>query len=241
MGYGNITICHDLDLHVNPGEIVTLIGANGAGKSTIMGTIAGLLRPCKGVVRFEGEDITHLSAAQRVHRGLVLVPEGRHILPFMSVHENLILGAFSQRKNRKQVETDLANVLEWFPRLAELSSRDAGTLSGGEQQMLAVGRAMMARPKLVCFDEPSLGLAPQIVATIFSVIRNLSSHGATVFLVEQNAEYALGTASRGYVLQTGRIILSGPCDELKRDERVRTAYLGRLRGRPVSQEAKTSR
>ncbi len=226
LAYGEVPACRGIAFHVDQGEIVTLIGANGAGKSTTLRAIAGALIPRAGVIRFRGQDITRLPSHERTRLGIALVPEGRRVFPFLTARENLELGAFKYRNDKPKVSTLLDKIFAMFPRLSERSSQNAGTLSGGEQQMLALGRAMMSEPYLLCLDEPSLGLAPMVVQDIFRTIRSINAAGTTVLLVEQNARYALETASRGYVLQTGSIIASGPCAKLKDDERVREAYLG---------------
>jgi branched-chain amino acid transport system ATP-binding protein len=227
LAYGELAVCRGISLEVNEGEIVALIGANGAGKSTTLRAIAGLMTPRKGSVIFRGQDITALPSHERTHLGIALVPEGRRVFPFLTVRENLELGGFKNRKDGAKVRGMIEQVFEMFPRLRERSSQNAGTLSGGEQQMLVLGRAMMSEPKLLCLDEPSLGLAPIVVRDIFRTIRAINASGTSVLLVEQNARYALETASRGYVLQTGSIMVSGPCAELAKDARVREAYLGR--------------
>jgi branched-chain amino acid transport system ATP-binding protein len=216
---------------VNEGEIVALICANGAGKSTTLRAIAGLLTPRTGAIQFHGEDITHLPSHERALLGIALVPEGRHVFPFLTVRENLELGGFKHRKDGVKVRGLIEKIFEMFPRLRERSGQNAGTLSGGEQQMLVLGRAMMSEPKLLCLDEPSLGLAPLVVRDIFRTIRTINESGTSVLLVEQNARHAFETASRGYVLQTGRIMISGSCAELAKDTRVREAYLGRAAAR----------
>lgn len=226
LAYGEVPACRGIAFHVDQGEIVTLIGANGAGKSTTLRAIAGALIPRAGMIRFRGQDITRLPSYERTRLGIALVPEGRRVFPFLTARENLELGAFKYRNDKPKVSTLLDKIFAMFPRLSERSSQNAGTLSGGEQQMLALGRAMMSEPYLLCLDEPSLGLAPMVVQDIFRTIRSINAAGTTVLLVEQNARYALETASRGYVLQTGSIIASGPCAKLKDDERVREAYLG---------------
>ena len=227
IAYGEVPACRDLSLHVAEGEIVTLIGANGAGKSSTLRAIAGALLPRAGTIRFRGEDITQLPSHERTARGISLVPEGRRVFAFLTVRENLELGAFRHRNVAAKVKGLMAQVLDMFPRLRERTGQNAGTLSGGEQQMLALGRAMMSEPRLICMDEPSLGLAPLVVQDIFRTIKAINAAGTSVLLVEQNARYALETASRGYVLQTGSIIASGPCSSLRDDARVRQAYLGR--------------
>ncbi len=227
LAYGEIAACRDISLHVAQGEIVTLIGANGAGKSTTLRAVAGALLPRAGSIHFRGHDITRLPSHERTRLGISLVPEGRRVFPFLTVRENLELGAFKYRKEGAKVRGLIDKVFDMFPRLRERRSQNAGTLSGGEQQMLALGRAIMSEPQLICLDEPSLGLAPIVVEDIFRTIKAINAAGTSVLLVEQNARYALETASRGYVLQTGSIIASGPCATLRNDDRVRQAYLGR--------------
>jgi len=227
LAYGQVSVCRNITINVDDGDIVTLIGANGAGKSTTLRAIAGALIPRSGVIRFGGQDITQLPSYERTKRGIALVPEGRHVFPFLTVRENLELGGFKFRKNAAKLKSLLERTFAMFPRLRERASQNAGTLSGGEQQMLVLGRAMMSEPRLLCLDEPSLGLAPLVVADIFRTIRSINAAGTSVLLVEQNARYAFDTASHGYVLQTGTIIASGPCDILRNDERVQQAYLGR--------------
>jgi branched-chain amino acid transport system ATP-binding protein len=227
LAYGEIAACRDISLHVAQGEIVTLIGANGAGKSTTLRAVAGALLPRAGSIHFRGHDITRLPSHERTRLGISLVPEGRRVFPFLTVRENLELGAFKYRKEGAKVRSLMQKVFDMFPRLRERRSQNASTLSGGEQQMLALGRAIMSEPHLICLDEPSLGLAPMVVEDIFRTIKAINAAGTSVLLVEQNARYALETASRGYVLQTGSIIASGPCATLRNDDRVRQAYLGR--------------
>jgi branched-chain amino acid transport system ATP-binding protein len=227
LAYGAVSACRGLSFHVAEGEIVTLIGANGAGKSTTLRAIAGALLPRAGSIHFRGDDITRLPSYERTRLGISLVPEGRRVFPFLTVKENLELGAFKYRKEAAKVRALTDKVFDMFPRLSERKGQNAGTLSGGEQQMLALGRAIMADPYLVCLDEPSLGLAPMVVQEIFRTIKAINAAGTSVLLVEQNARYALETASRGYVLQTGSIIASGACATLRDDDRVRQAYLGR--------------
>jgi branched-chain amino acid transport system ATP-binding protein len=227
LAYGEVPACRDITFHVDAGEIVTLIGANGAGKSTTLRAVSGLLMPRAGVICFEGRDITRLPAYERTNLGIALVPEGRHVFPFLSVRENLELGGFKFRNQSAMIRSLIEQMFEMFPRLKARASQNAGTLSGGEQQMLVLGRAMMSQPRLLCLDEPSLGLAPLIVQDIFRTIRSINATGTSVLLVEQNARYALEVATRGYVLQTGSIIAQGPCSKLKEDERVQQAYLGR--------------
>jgi branched-chain amino acid transport system ATP-binding protein len=227
LAYGEIIACRDLSFHVDSGEIVTLIGANGAGKSTTLRAVAGAHRPRAGTIRFRGRDITRLPSHERTALGIALVSEGRRVFPFLTARENLELGAFKHRRDGTKVASLMDKVFAMFPRLRERASQNAGTLSGGEQQMLALGRAMMSEPQLICLDEPSLGLAPMVVQDIFRTIAAINAEGTSVLLVEQNARYALETASRGYVLQTGAIIASGACADLRNDDRVRQAYLGR--------------
>ncbi len=227
IAYGEIAACRDISFCVGEGEIITLIGANGAGKSTTLRAIAGVLMPRAGTISFRGGDITRLPSHQRTELGISLVPEGRRVFPFLTVRENLELGGFKYRKDPTKIRRLMDGTFAMFPRLAERVGQNAGTLSGGEQQMLALGRAMMSEPHLLCLDEPSLGLAPLVVQEIFQTVRAINAAGTSVLLVEQNARYALETAHRGYVLQTGSIIASGICAELRKDERVRRAYLGR--------------
>jgi branched-chain amino acid transport system ATP-binding protein len=235
LGYGELAVCHGISIAVNEGEIVALIGANGAGKSTTLRAIAGLLTARAGSIMFDGRDITRVPSHERTLLGIALVPEGRHVFPFLTVRENLELGGFKYRKDAAKVRGLIEKIFEMFPRLRERSGQNAGTLSGGEQQMLVLGRAMMSEPKLLCLDEPSLGLAPLVVRDIFRTIRSINASGTSVLLVEQNARYAFETASRGYVLQTGRIMIGGSCAELAKDARVREAYLGRAAVRAEAQ------
>ena len=223
--YGAIHAIKGISLEVHEGEIVTLIGANGAGKSTTLRTISGLLKPKTGAIEFQGQNIAGVPAHEIVKRGISQVPEGRRIFAEMTVMENLDLGAFT-RKDKDGIAADLRHVFELFPRLEERRDQVAGTLSGGEQQMLAMGRALMSRPKLLLLDEPSMGLAPLLIREIFNIIVNINKSGTTVLLVEQNANMALSIASRAYVLETGRITLSGPAAELAASEEVKKAYLG---------------
>ena len=223
--YGNIHALKEVSLEVNQGEIVTLIGANGAGKSTLLKTISGLLKPKKGGITFENVAIDGKAAQWIVKRGLSQVPEGRRVFSQMSVEENLELGAYL-RKDKKGIKEDFTKVYELFPRLLERRKQHAGTLSGGEQQMLAMGRALMARPKLLLLDEPSMGLAPLLVKTIFEIIKEINSSGTTIMLVEQNAHMALSISHRAYVIETGRIILNGQAEELRSSEQIKSAYLG---------------
>ncbi|HQY87131.1 MAG TPA: ABC transporter ATP-binding protein [Tepidisphaeraceae bacterium] len=223
--YGAIQALHGVTLEVNEGEIITLIGGNGAGKTTTLRTISGMIRPREGHVKFEDDDITGHPPHELVRKGLSHVPEGRGIFSNLSVAENLSLGSYV-RKDRHNISTDYERVLTLFPRVRDRLKQVAGTLSGGEQQMLAIARALLARPKLLLLDEPSLGLAPQLVQLIFSIIREINSQGTTVLLVEQNAHMALRVAHRAYVLQTGRIVKSGIARELLEDPDVKKAYLG---------------
>ena len=227
LAYGEVPAVRGVSFEVAEGEIVTLIGANGAGKSTILRGVAGSLAPRKGKIRFAGTDVTRLPAHARTAAGIALVPEGRRVFPALTVRENLEMGGFKYRNQRKKVDALIERAMQSFPRLRERASQPAGTLSGGEQQMLALSRALMSEPRLLCMDEPSLGLAPLVVQEIFRSIRAVNAAGTSVLLVEQNARYALETASRGYVLQTGSIIAAGSCAALKQDERVKEAYLGR--------------
>jgi branched-chain amino acid transport system ATP-binding protein len=223
--YGNIHALKDITLEVNQGEIVTLIGANGAGKSTLLKTISGLLKPKKGGITFEGITIDSKPAQWIVKRGLSHVPEGRRVFANMSVEENLELGAYL-RKDKQEIKQDFQKIYELFPRLYERRKQLSGTLSGGEQQMLAMGRALMARPKLLLLDEPSMGLAPIFVKTIFDIIKDINATGTTVMLVEQNANMALSIAHRAYVIETGRVVLSGNAEELRSSDQIKAAYLG---------------
>ena len=222
--YGAIHAIKDISFNVNEGEIVALIGANGAGKSTTLKTVSGLLRSKTGSIKFMGEDITHTPADKLVGKGLAQVPEGRRAFLQMTVEENLEMGAYTQPKST--VAPGLERVYEQFPRLKERRRQVAGTLSGGEQQMLAVGRALMADPKIILMDEPSMGLSPLLVQEIFSIIKEVNAQGITVLLVEQNAKMALKVANRAYVLETGKIKLSGDAQELLHNDEVRKAYLG---------------
>jgi branched-chain amino acid transport system ATP-binding protein len=206
---------------------VTLIGANGAGKTTALRGVAGAMRPRQGRILFDGADVTQLPSHARALAGIALVPEGRRVFPALTVRENLEMGGFKHRSNKPKLQGLVERAMDMFPRLRERASQPAGTLSGGEQQMLALSRALMSEPRLLCMDEPSLGLAPLVVQEIFRSIVAANAAGTSILLVEQNARYALETASRGYVLQTGSIIASGTCAALKRDERVKEAYLGR--------------
>ncbi|MBF2050068.1 MAG: ABC transporter ATP-binding protein [Leptolyngbya sp. IPPAS B-1204] len=223
--YGNIQALKGISIHVEPGEVVTLIGSNGAGKTTTLRTIQGLLRPRQGKILFEGQDLSSSSSPEIVRLGIAQSPEGRMIFPRMTVLENLEMGAF-HRQDKAGIQADMERVFALFPRLQERIKQKGGTLSGGEQQMLAIARALMARPRLLLLDEPSMGLAPMLVNQIFSIIHEISDQGTTILLVEQNARMALTVANRGYVLQTGEIVLTGSAKELQVNETVRKAYLG---------------
>ena len=225
VSYGGIDALRGISFDVEEGEIVTLIGANGAGKSTTLRTICGLVRPSAGRIVYDGRDITSQSTQRIVSEGIALVPEGRRVFDNLTVKENLLIGAYL-RKDKESIQADVEHVYELFPRLKEREWQSAGTLSGGEQQMLAVGRAMMTRPRILMMDEPSLGLAPLIVKDIFSIIRALNETGMTILLIEQNANAALRCAHHAYVLETGRITMSGTGDSLLADQRVQDAYLG---------------
>ncbi len=229
VAYGKLGVLRRVSLHVNAGEIVTLIGANGAGKTTLLRTVAGLTRAQGGEILFRGRDVLSLPTERRVALGCSLVPEGRQVFPAMPVRENLLLGATVQERNgrRHEIEKSMERVYELFPVLRERRRQLAGTLSGGEQQMLAIGRALMARPALIMLDEPSMGLAPLVARSIFDIVARIRAEGATVLLVEQNARSALKIAGRGYVLETGRIVLEGTAEELLANRDVQRAYLGR--------------
>ncbi len=224
-GYGSTVILQDISLHVEPGEVVTIVGANGAGKTTLLRTISGLVKPRTGAITFEGKDITRLEAHDTVDRGITLIPEGRQLFPDMTVRDNLLMGAYCRHARDYQDDT-LHEVLELFPRLRERLDQHASSLSGGEQQMVAIARGMMARPKILMFDEPSLGLAPIIVSQVFEVIAQVAATGTTVLIVEQNVFHTLKAADRGYVLENGRMVLSDDADALLQNDHVRQAYLG---------------
>jgi len=224
--YGHVHALKGIDIEVDEGEIVTLIGANGAGKSTTLRTISGLIRPREGRILLSDEDITSTPAHRIVEAGISHAPEGRQIFSTLTVTENLSMGAYSLGGDTDAIEENQSRVFSLFPRLEERKNQLGGTLSGGEQQMLTIGRALMAKPRLMMLDEPSLGLAPMLVKAIFATIREINARGVTVLLVEQNARAALKIAHRGYVLETGRVVLSGAAKELLQDERVRKAYLG---------------
>ncbi|MFT3662111.1 MAG: ABC transporter ATP-binding protein [Gordonia sp. (in: high G+C Gram-positive bacteria)] len=227
IGYGRIIALHGISLHVDQGELVTLLGANGAGKSTTMRGISGLDKLTDGEIWFEGERIDGLSTHDRVRRGIIQVPEGRHVFPGMTVLENLDMGCYGRRFESKAAYNEvLDHVFELFPRLAERKKQYGGTMSGGEQQMLAIGRALMARPRLLLLDEPSMGLAPMVIKQIFEIIADINASGTTILLVEQNAQQALSRSDRGYILETGSITLEGAGRDLLVDPAVREAYLG---------------
>ncbi len=223
--YGPSQVLNDVSLQVNQGEIVCLLGANAAGKTTTMKTIFGLVRPRRGVVVFEGQQISGTNTDNIIGKGLALVPEGRRVFSRMSVHENLEMGAY-MRNNRAELQSDIERVYTLFPRLKERDKQLSGTMSGGEQQMLAIGRALMSRPRLMCMDEPSMGLSPILVQTVFDTIQEIRKQGVTIFVVEQNAFMALNVADRGYVLQQGHIVLSDTSKNLLDNDLVRRAYLG---------------
>ena len=225
VAYGPIHALKGIDMEVNEGEIVTLIGSNGAGKSTTLSAITGLVRAQSGSIRFEGNDIANIAPHRIVERGISLSPEGREVFPGLTVHENLRLGAYV-RRDKGEISAASDRVYELFPRLKERVNQIAGTLSGGEQQMLAIGRALMTAPRLLLLDEPSMGLAPNLVLMIFDLIKSINRQGTTILLIEQNANMALSIAHRAYVLETGNIVIEGPARELARDPRVKSAYLG---------------
>lgn len=224
-GYGQMEVLHGIDLTVKKGEIVSLIGANGAGKSTTLMTLSGVNRVWEGEIIFDGESLNNLQPHEIVARGICHVPEGRQIFPDLTVLENLQMGAFL-RNDKEEIQADLQKCFKLFPILDERSTQLGGTLSGGEQQMLAIGRALMARPNVLLLDEPSLGLAPFIIQQIFAIVKDLNAQGTTVFIVEQNAKAALRLSHRGYVMETGKIVLSGKAEKLIEDPRVREAFLG---------------
>jgi branched-chain amino acid transport system ATP-binding protein len=227
LAYGEVPAVREVSFEVAEGEIVTLIGANGAGKTTTLRGVAGAMLPRRGRIVFAGSDVTRMPAHRRALAGISLVPEGRRVFPALTVRENLEMGGFKLRRDRARMRAQIERMMQMFPVLRERAGQAAGTLSGGEQQMLALSRALMSQPRLLCMDEPSLGLAPLVVQDIFRSIRAANAAGTSILLVEQNARYALETASRGYVLQTGAIIAAGACSALKQDERVKEAYLGR--------------
>ena len=224
-GYGRVSVLRDVSLTVQKGSVVALLGANGAGKSTVMKTIVGLLKPTSGTVRLDGAVISGLTPPQIVRKSLSLVPEGREVFTHLSVHENLRMGSFT-RNDRAAIQADEERVFGLFPILKKRTAQKAGTLSGGEQQMLAIGRALMSRPNVLLLDEPSMGLAPLLVKEIFSIIREIHAQGTTVVVVEQNANMALAVADYAYVFETGKVVREGPAGELACDESVKKAYLG---------------
>ncbi|WP_125775552.1 ABC transporter ATP-binding protein [Antribacter gilvus] len=225
LNYGKIEALHGLSLEVGEGEVVSLIGANGAGKTSTMRAISGVRGVSSGQISFNGENVTNLRADQRMRKGLVLAPEGRGVFPGMTVVENLEMGAYT-RRDRAAILSDFERVFELFPRLSERKKQVAGTMSGGEQQMLSIGRALMSRPKLLLLDEPSMGLAPMLIQQIFSIIREIAQQGTTILVVEQNAKQALTLADRAYVLETGNIVKTGKGSDLLTDTSIREAYLG---------------
>ena len=226
--YGELHVLKGVNYRVGEGEIVCLLGGNASGKSTTMKAILGIVRPTRGTIAYAGEPINHLSTAGRVKRGIAPVPEARRLFPRMTVLENLEMGAFT-RDDKAEIAADLERVFELFPRIKERLRQIAGTLSGGEQQMVAMARALMARPRLLCMDEPSMGLSPLYVEQVFEIIQAINRQGTTIFMVEQNANMALSIATRGYVLQTGEVVLSGTAQRLREDEMVQQAYLGEMK------------
>ncbi len=224
VGYGKIKALHGVSVSVNAGEVVTLIGANGAGKSTFLKAISGLLRPSSGEIHFDGKRIDRMAAHEIARLGLIQIPEGRRVFPLLTVEENLAMGAFFRRD--KQVASDLERIYNAFPVMKERRSQMGGTLSGGEQQMLAFGRALMSRPRLLALDEPSMGLAPVIVEKVFKIVKEINAQGVTILLVEQNARAALSVAQRGYVLETGSVLIHDRTEALLGNDRVRQCYLG---------------
>lgn len=224
--YGDIQVLWDINVTVGKGEVIALVGSNGAGKSTLLKVIAGLYRPLRGQILFEGEDVTQEGADARVHRGIALVPEGRQLFFGMTVRENLLIGAYARNDPREKILEDLERVYALFPELKERENQLAGTLSGGEQQMCAIGRGLMSAPKLLLIDELSLGLAPVIVDRLIPTIEEIHQSGVTIFLVEQDIQVAFDVADRGYVLETGHIVQEGPSQALLADERIKSAYLG---------------
>jgi branched-chain amino acid transport system ATP-binding protein len=226
VAYGKIQAVKGISLHINAGEIVTLVGANGAGKTTLLKTISGLLKPSSGVINFEGKDIQGINPHNRVLEGLCQAPEGRGIFPGMTVLENLEMGKYARKDWKNELKEDLDRIYTLFPRLKERQSQAGGTLSGGEQQMLSIGRALMSRPRLLLLDEPSMGLAPKFIQQIFNIIREIQTQGVSILLVEQNAAQALSCANRAYILETGSIVKEGAGKDLLNDEAIKRAYLG---------------
>jgi branched-chain amino acid transport system ATP-binding protein len=226
--YGELHALKRVNYEIRAGEIVCLLGGNASGKSTTMKTVLGIVRPAKGTVVYRGEPINSLPTSERVRRGIAPVPEARRLFPKMTVYENLEMGAYT-REDLAGIEQDLERVYSLFPRVKERRNQLAGTLSGGEQQMVAIGRALMARPNLLCMDEPSMGLSPILVEQVFDIIKEINRQGTTIFVVEQNANMALSIATRGYVLQTGQVVLSGTAQSLRENEMIRSAYLGELK------------
>jgi branched-chain amino acid transport system ATP-binding protein len=226
--YGELHVLKRVNYEIRAGEIVCLLGGNASGKSTTMKTVLGLVRPARGTVLYRGVAINAVPTSERVRRGIAPVPEARRLFPRMTVFENLLMGAYT-REDQTAIEQDLERVYALFPRVKERRNQLAGTLSGGEQQMVAIGRALMARPNLLCMDEPSMGLSPILVEQVFDIIKEINRQGTTIFVVEQNANMALSIAARGYVLQTGEVVLSGTAQSLRENEMIRSAYLGELR------------
>ncbi|HEU0156264.1 MAG TPA: ABC transporter ATP-binding protein [Stellaceae bacterium] len=225
--YGDLHVLKSVDYRIDRGEIVCLLGGNASGKSTTMKTIMGVVLPTRGDIFYEGQSLKGVSIAERVRRGIAPVLEARRLFPRMTVYENLEMGAYTRRRGH-EFEEDLQRVFQLFPRVEERLGQTAGTLSGGEQQMVAIGRALMARPKLLCMDEPSMGLSPAYVEQVFDIVREINRQGTTIFMVEQNANMALTIADRAYVLQTGQVVLSGPAAQLRETELIRRAYLGEI-------------
>ncbi len=226
VAYGKIQAVKGISLHINSGEIVTLVGANGAGKTTLLKTISGLLKPSSGIINFEGKDIQNINPHNRVLEGLCQAPEGRGIFPGMTVLENLEMGKYARKDWKNELKEDLDRIYTLFPRLKERRSQAGGTLSGGEQQMLSIGRALMSRPRLLLLDEPSMGLAPKFIQQIFNIIREIQTQGVSILLVEQNAAQALSCANRAYILETGNIVKEGAGKDLLNDDAIKKAYLG---------------
>lgn len=225
--YGDLHVLKNVDYSIGRGEIVCLLGGNASGKSTTMKTIMGVVRPQSGQVLYDGQEIADLATSERVKRGIAPVLEARRLFPRMTVYENLEIGAYTRKKG-PEFDQDLERVYQLFPRVKERRTQLAGTLSGGEQQMVAIGRALMSRPKLICMDEPSMGLSPLFVEQVFDIIQEINKQGVTIFMVEQNASMALSIAHRAYVLQTGVVVLSGPAAEMKENEMIKQAYLGEM-------------